>query len=526
MVKEMTITTTRENSEYSDKSQDLILTLNLSEEIIQFNKESERVTGYLREEVLHKKFSELLVPNESINQWTDLLGSIRQTMWIDNFILPLKTKDNQIHMITWTGFLVKDENGTIKDICIFGNPLKLELASKSPDKTSTTSAEPKKPEIQQDAHIKLSDDTLEGISKQHNREISMKHGAKKILFASEKKSIEKPIKTDEVEQFKKPSVTMEKPIEMTSEKLDLIQTSLKDLSQKYDKVIQRVMELEEKERLWEKKYRDSDKTQRFKEENVQSTKELKDTNRKTILSDEKHQEITKHTFLSDPFGFKRQHGELDLKKRQLEIRSRQLDTFKAQLTKELKIFNTRVEEFSRWQEKLMLLEAAIEKRRQELMKQENIVLSQGKSSIITEENDRIDKETSKNAEPSTSNYSDETFHKISQSAAIIQRGILKQINSPFLELLGYTREEILEKSYFDFIALEGLAEVEKYYLDRLKGDSVSTYTTIFSTKDDRKISVEVNIKQTIYNGEKAEIAVVTDLDSTKSQPVDQSVLTQ
>jgi hypothetical protein len=77
-------------------------------------------------------------------------------------------------------------------------------------------------------------------------------------------------------------------------------------------------------------------------------------------------------------------------------------------------------------------------------------------------------------------------------------------------------DEIVEKSYFDFIALEGLADVEKYYLDRLKGDSVSVYRTVFSTKDDIKIPVEVSIKQTIYNGEKAEIAIITCLESSSA----------
>ena len=109
-----------------DTSHDLILSLTPGEEIIQFNKESERFTGYLRDEVLHKKISEILIPTDSTKQWKDLFSSIQQDMWIDNFVLPLKTKENQIHMITWTGFLVKDEHGLVKDICIFGKPLKTE----------------------------------------------------------------------------------------------------------------------------------------------------------------------------------------------------------------------------------------------------------------------------------------------------------------------------------------------------------------------------------------------------------------
>jgi hypothetical protein len=54
----------------------------------------------------------------------------------------------------------------------------------------------------------------------------------------------------------------------------------------------------------------------------------------------------------------------------------------------------------------------------------------------------------------------------------------------------------------------------------LKGENVSAYKTVFSTKDNNKISVEISIKQTIYNGEKAEIAIITCLDRQVSRPID------
>jgi PAS domain S-box-containing protein len=125
--------------------------------------------------------------------------------------------------------------------------------------------------------------------------------------------------------------------------------------------------------------------------------------------------------------------------------------------------------------------------------------------------------------PVTSNYH-ELLDKIPQSAAIVQRGILKQINSSFVSLLGYAMDEVVEKNFFDFIALEGLADVEKYYLDRLKGENVTAYKTVFSTKDNNKISVEISIKQTIYNGEKAEIAIISCLDQQETQPMDDPAL--
>lgn len=506
-----------------DTSHDLILSLTLSEEIIQFNKESERFTGYIRDEVLHKKLSEILIPVESTQQWKDLLDSIQQNMWIDNFVLPIKTKDNQIHMITWTGFLVKNENGTMKDICIFGKPLKTEAIEQSTDIPPEPVPQQKEPEVQPEVQIQVSFPTSEAIPQQHLKETPGKHGVKKIIFAREKKITDEQTSTAEPEKQIPPVeseksnaslVTIEKQNDATSQKLDLIHQSLSDLLQKYEIVSKRIAELEKNDRQWEKKHKHLDTPQQPNEEDtVPSTKNQKTVNLDIIATDQQQSEETEHSFFSDPFGLKRQHTELNLKKQQLELRMKQLETFETRLMKEKDNFHARVEEFTKWQEKLMLLESAIEKRRQELMKQENFVLEKRTLPTVTQGTELTNSENQESTESEVPHCTDETLDKIPQSAAIIQRGILKQINTLFLELLGYTMDEIVEKSYFDFIALEGLADVEKYYLDRLKGDSVSVYRTVFSTKDDIKIPVEVSIKQTIYNGEKAEIAIITSLDS-------------
>ncbi len=518
----MTTIQNTDDTKRSDANHDIILSLNLDEEIIQFNKESEHLTGYRREEVLYKKLSEILVPEETAKQWKDLFDSIRKTMWVDNFILPIKTKNNQTYMITWTGFLVKDEKGTVKDICIFGKPQKTEIMTKqslrmSPEKASQLIDSETQPKTQI-----FSNDTSIVIQKQHNREASVKHGVKKIMFASEKKTVDERAKTDAQEQLIKPLVTMGKLVETTSQKLDVISKSLKDLSQKYETITHRVAELEKKDRRGEKKHKPLDAPlQSVKEDDSQSTKSQKDLPFEKTTSDEQLPNDAKYTFFSDPFGFKRQSRCLNLKKQQVDIRIKELEVFEAQLMKERSSFNARVEEFSRWRDKLLLLESAIEKRRQELMKQEDIVFEQSTIATTAEEMNLAQSETLKDTEQTVPRYDDETFDKIPQSAAIIQRGILKQINNPFLELLGYTTDDLVEKSFFDFIAFEGLADVEKYYLDRLKGDSVTVYKTVFSTKDNNKIPVEVNIKQTIYNGEKAEIVIITCLDKQDSQQVEE-----
>jgi hypothetical protein len=71
------------------------------------------------------------------------------------------------------------------------------------------------------------------------------------------------------------------------------------------------------------------------------------------------------------------------------------------------------------------------------MKQENFVLEAPKLPSVTKEESLPDVQIQHKSEGAVPGFTDETLDKIPQSAAIIQRGILKQINAPFLELLGY-----------------------------------------------------------------------------------------
>jgi PAS domain S-box-containing protein len=499
----------KEDAEQSKTHQALILGLTLGEEIIQFNKEIERLTGFMRDEVLHKKLGEILLPKESFELWKTLLESIRQTLWVDDFVLPIKTKYDKTYMISWTGFLIKDEKGSIKDICLFGKPPKTEIINtQSSDILSTASIQLKEEKEQ----IIVP----EPSPQPKKREMPMKQAQKKILFASEKKTADEPINNAGEVYLEKPLETMNKIVQNTSEQLVLMNKSLKELSRKYDTVSRRLSELEKKDRRLEKNHKNLGKHMQLLEDGYRRQSKKQKNLKNTAFAEEPHKNA-EFTFFSDPFGFKRQHNELALKKQQVEVRTNQLEAFEAQFMNERKTFDARVDEFSRWREKLELLESAIEKRRQELIKQENIFLE--RTPVMTQELISKKPELVKSSEPVTSNYH-ELLDKIPQSAAIVQRGILKQINSSFVSMLGYPMDEVVEKSFFDFIALEGLADVEKYYLDRLKGENVTAYKTVFSTKDNNKISVEISIKQTIYNGEKAEIAIICYVDQQESRPMD------
>jgi PAS domain S-box-containing protein len=495
---------TNEEGERSNIHKELILSFTLDEEIIQFNQECERITEYPRADILHKKLSEILLPDEYLSEWKSLLHSIRETNKIDEFMLPLKTKHNTICQINWNGFFVKDQNGLIKNICLLGTSIQpIDIMQEQNDTDvliQNYEQKARNPQVSEKqrptpSRVPITDQQQKKKTELTRENIRDRYGLDGIAGYYQSTS----------------SGKMEKIIENTSKQLDVMSKVIKDLSKKYDSITKRLGELEKKDKRLEKNHKTIGRHLKLLENGYSKTsvKNIKAPTVKHLPPHEQSSSEKKSSFFSDPFGYKRQQQDLDLKIHQIDYRKKELDNFEAQLLKERKTFNARVEEFCQWRDKLEQLEMEIEKRRQELMKQDfnflkrTLLGSQGEISI--------EPEITEVAIAETPDYHP-VLDKIPQSAAIVQRGILKQINNSFAEMIGYPLHEIVDKNFFDFVAIEGLVEVERYYLNRLKGENVTAYKTVFSTKENEKVFVEVSIKPTIYKGEKAEIAIITNLE--------------
>ena len=172
-----------------------------------------------------------------------------------------------------------------------------------------------------------------------------------------------------------------------------------------------------------------------------------------------------------------------------------------------------MEELERKAKKIDRLGDEIEERRKNLVQEERLFRRRFISSLDKGINAKpigIDNVLTIDVENKEKTKDQNTmFDDFMGCAAIMKRGILKQVNRPFIELLGYdAKDMLLDKSLLDFVAFEGISGIEGYYLNRLKGDTVSTYETVFLTKDNNKLAVEISIKPTIFNGEKAEFAII------------------
>jgi len=185
---------------------------------------------------------------------------------------------------------------------------------------------------------------------------------------------------------------------------------------------------------------------------------------------------------------------------ELDKRKKDLNDLESKLLDEKTKINEQMNDLKIWREKLELLNDKLEEKQNQIIKHETLLVQQPTYSIDFE---NVAETKSKKL------YGrHETFDQIQDSAVILQRGILRHANSSFVDLIGYNVDEIVDKSFFDFIDPEGFLNIERFYLSRLKGVDVSSYQTVILNKDNDKIPIEVNTKPTFFNGEKAEIAVV------------------
>lgn len=381
---------------------DLIFTVDKEDKIIKFNEECEKISGFLRDDVLNKSFLDVLIPNEYDSQWKNILFFVRKNKLIDDFNLPIINRSGKNIMVSWSSFPIKDFGGKVEDIGFVGNIIK--------------------------------------------------EKKEKVIKSSYKSNLD----IENAEYFNE------------------FEKVLKDFEKEKK-------QLEKKNLLLQKKL------ERKKEKN---------TNEKQI------DPIGKSLYqVSDFFGGRKKKKEMHALFNELDQREKHLNNLEAKLEKDKQKITEQKKDLIKWRKKLEKLESEVESRIKWVENKEKAI----ESYIATNINENSTK--SKLNDRLVEEYKYGTINNIDDCAAVVQRGIFKEVNSTLAELLGYNVSEIVEKSIFDFIIPEGFSGIEEYYLERLKGEDVFRYDTMLLTKDNVKISIEVNTKPIIFNGEKAEIAV-------------------
>jgi len=475
------------------KQEILVFGLNLNGNIVQFNHECQKLTGFARSEVINKKIWDVLSPTSSQHEWKKVIHSLKNNLDVEDIHIPWKTKYGDKLEISWKNLPLEQKNGAITNICLIGTRVYMEIKKNRTSK-ATRSSQSTKYQFEKPLQTSKNDTYLDD---------------------KEPANTQNKLWGDTDQKHYPHQSLLNKITTNTSTKL--MNHKITELSKKYDTLTEKLKELEKKDRKLERKNKLLEKNLKtFKKQ--KNANELKKSRKSTKTLPQPLEKTEKYSFTVfskfklAPFKSKKKQQEFTQQMVLLDNRQKQLDTCEKQLLRDRKNFDKKISEFSAWKEKLLSLEAEIEKRRQDLVDQEEVFRSQ----VIQQPKSVFNFKGTEDYSDDESDYNNETqppdhhniLDKIPQGAAIIQRSLVKQVNTSFLELLGFQQHEIIDKSLFDFIAPEGLSEIEQYYLNRLKGNGSSSYGTILSTKQEDKIMVEVSIKPTLYNGEKAEIVVI------------------
>ena len=582
-----------------DRDDSLVISINNTGKIVQFNKKCEKVTGYSREEALNKELFDFLIPKNCFEDWGRLFNLARQDKAINDLKLPWLSRQGKEIMISWSSFPVDEIGGDTEDICLVGKSIISNDDSKDSELPYKKEEKDDKESILNFIRVGLNkkgdadkkSDVAEGKGVSigvGNKRIVIKEadsgGSKDIVHKDSKKVTPKEekisVKSKPVEPVK-PLETV-KTVEKSNEKkldefLKLKERNNEDIHKNTKELEKRKEKLEKENKKLEqnlisiktrhsvikknkiphktadsfrkktsfllsflggkRKRKEFDhiipekkkdliyktikeierKNEKLEKENKKLKLNLKDLNIR--VSDIEKDKIPHEARDSEPVKSKTSIlvNSLSGKKKQaesgrliieLEERKNFLDNLETQLTREKAEINEQRNEFRKWREKLEFLEEEIEKRRVELINQEK----EFKDQIMTSPAEEIPFKPTTELTREMQDVNHEILDEIPESAAIVKRGIMKQVNRSFVELLGYDMNMLLEKSLLDFIAPEGISGIEEYYLRRLKGGIVSNYETVFLTKNDDKMVVRINIKPTTFNGEKAEIAVIKKLD--------------
>lgn len=472
---------------------DTLLVLGIDREgnIIQFNDACEHIVGYTYKETVDKSV-ERVIPQGYVRQWQQMIDAARLDPSIREFKLPLLTNEGKEVMISWSSFPVKEDTNHVEDVVFVGKRV-LTVEDVTDSLFSYT---------KNDIETKVDAIACQQMPQDH---ILLRMGDKHLIFRRHPEKSFKP-ETEHPSLAATPMQKEEQPVS-TSQAHDLEtvvahetysrlmeQYNYENLLKNYNEIAQTLSELERRNKELEK----------INKKTMQTLKSMK-----TRWAHKKEAGKREPSTRSPLLGRGKRES-LERMMQELEERKNELLSFGEQIAADKKQLTDQQNIFIEWRKKLELLEDEIENRRLDLIEQQHSSDNRLSSSLqgnITESGDI--------------NSMQELYHdmldKIPECAAIVHRGVLKQVNTPLAQLLGYEIEELVDKSFLDFIVPEGLFEVEKYYFNRLKKENVSSYETILLTKDNQKMPVEVNVKPVVYDGEGADVTIIRVLTTMNQQ---------
>jgi len=99
---------------------------------------------------------------------------------------------------------------------------------------------------------------------------------------------------------------------------------------------------------------------------------------------------------------------------------------------------------------------------------------------------------------------------------VIQDDVLKFANSKISEITGYAVDELIERSFFDFVSEEDIEYISDNFRKRKLGENVlDRFEVKITSKDGEVIPVELNISNIEYKGRDSILAIIRDVTERK-----------
>ncbi len=115
----------------------------------------------------------------------------------------------------------------------------------------------------------------------------------------------------------------------------------------------------------------------------------------------------------------------------------------------------------------------------------------------------------------------ETVHRnlverANDGIVLIHNYLLKYVNPRMQDILGYTREEMLETSFTEYVHSDELGRVAENYRKRMQGLPAPTvYETLLQHKNGEAVPVELNLGIVDYGGESSNMVIIRDITERK-----------
>ena len=466
-----------------------ILGMDSGGKLIAFNKRCEELTGYRREEVLHKKIWNTIFPKDLKDRWSDIFSNRSYRLEI-----PILTKDGKTVELVWSPMQV---GITSKELWLIGAEkskenelweiLELEKGGReeTEKKTETKTSKNEKTNLNIKTNLgKTSEGKIPAVAE------SLKYMEETINLLENQWTKLK----EYANQLENLRLTLERyaeSLEKEKEKLDRYRENIeKKMKRRLLLTIRDLQEGKKKLQRMDKWNALIEKVNRKMDEIERMRERLESLMERSLESSDNVENL------------KRQIRDLQYRLREYQQREQrlreELEHYRRREEK-LDIKMKLLDEIRKKEREIIYRESELERRERMLRKREE-KLNEREREIMRLLAGCVESSDDKREITSTEEVVD--IFSGEKPAVVLKRGIIQKVNPSFLNMTGYDENEIINRNFFSLVDSEDLLNLQEYYLSKLKGNNDIPYceVRVINSKKE-KIPVKIRLERIRHEGD-------------------------